>query len=161
MTPVSHGKPCAGNPHARFDEGASASEEPRRKALLHTRIAKLAMSALGAVALCGCVATNVPPPDRRVTIAEDLGTSVYITDIRCAKGASDYATLQTNVVNNTSSDLAIEWKVVWLDADGVAIDSLVSTWNKLMLAPNDVSALKNTAPRTDAADMLFYLRRMR
>ena len=35
MTPVSHGKPCAGNPHARFDEGASASEEPRRNALLH------------------------------------------------------------------------------------------------------------------------------
>ena len=35
MTPVSHGKPCAGNPHARFDEGTSAPEEPRRKALLH------------------------------------------------------------------------------------------------------------------------------
>ena len=37
MTPVSHGKPCTGNPHARFDEGASASEEPRRKALLHIK----------------------------------------------------------------------------------------------------------------------------
>ena len=37
MTPVSHGKPCAGNPHARFDEGASASEEPRRNALLHKK----------------------------------------------------------------------------------------------------------------------------
>ena len=37
MTPVSHGKPCAGNPHARFDEGASASEEQRRKALLHNK----------------------------------------------------------------------------------------------------------------------------
>ena len=36
MTPVSHGKPCAGNPHARFDEGASASEKPRRNALLHS-----------------------------------------------------------------------------------------------------------------------------
>ena len=35
MTPVSHGKPCAGNPHARFDEGASAQAEPRRSALLH------------------------------------------------------------------------------------------------------------------------------
>ena len=35
MTPVSHGKPCAGNPHARFDEGASAPEKPRRNALLH------------------------------------------------------------------------------------------------------------------------------
>ena len=38
MTPVSHGKPCAGNPHARFDEGAPASEKPRRNALLHTTI---------------------------------------------------------------------------------------------------------------------------
>lgn len=38
MTPVSHGKPCAGNPHARFDEGASAPEKPRRNALLHKRI---------------------------------------------------------------------------------------------------------------------------
>ena len=37
MTPVSHGKPCAGNPHARFEEGASASEEPRRNALLHNK----------------------------------------------------------------------------------------------------------------------------
>ena len=27
MTPVSHRKPCAGNPHARFEEGASAPGE--------------------------------------------------------------------------------------------------------------------------------------
>ena len=38
MTPVSHGKPCAGNPHARFDEGASAPANPRRNDLLHPAI---------------------------------------------------------------------------------------------------------------------------
>ena len=38
MIPVSHGKPCAGNPHARFDEGVSASETPRRNALLHNTL---------------------------------------------------------------------------------------------------------------------------
>ena len=38
MTPVSHGKPCAGNPHARFEEGVSAPETPRRNALLHKGI---------------------------------------------------------------------------------------------------------------------------
>ena len=38
MTPVSHGKPCAGNPHARFEEGASAPETPRRNVLLHKGI---------------------------------------------------------------------------------------------------------------------------
>ena len=35
MKSVSHGKPCVGNPHARFEDGASASKEPRRNALLH------------------------------------------------------------------------------------------------------------------------------
>ena len=41
MTPVSHGKPCAGNPHARFEEGASAQEEPRRSALLNEESRKV------------------------------------------------------------------------------------------------------------------------
>ena len=45
MTPVSHGKPCAGNPHARFEEGASAPETPRRKALLHKGICTAKKSA--------------------------------------------------------------------------------------------------------------------
>lgn len=125
------------------------------------KISKTFFAALCVVAMSGCVATNVPPPDRRVTIAEDLGTKVYVTDVRCAKGTGDYATLQANVVNNTSGDLGVEWKVVWLDAQGVAFDTLVSSWNKIMLAPGDVTALKNTSPRKDAADMLLYIRRLR
>ena len=116
---------------------------------------------LCAVLLSGCVATNVPPMDRRVTVAEDLGCRVYVTDVRCAKGKSDYPTFQANVVNNTSGDLGVEWKVVWLDADGVAIDTLASTWNKLMLPPKDIQALRSTSPRMDAVDMLFYVRRLR
>lgn len=109
----------------------------------------------------GCVATNVPPPDRRVTIAADLGTKVYVTDVRCAKGKSDYATFQANVVNNTSSDLGVEWRVVWLDEDGIAIDTLASTWDKVMLAPGEIQALKSTSPRMDSADMRFYVRKLR
>ena len=109
----------------------------------------------------GCVATNLPPMDRRVTVADDLGTSVFVTDVRCTKGGGSYYTFQANVVNNTWHDLGVEWKVVWLDANGVAIDSIVSTWNKLMLPANDIQALKNTAPQLDAVDMLFYVRRLR
>ena len=122
-------------------------------------IAVLGMAA--SALLTGCVATGLAPMDRRITIAEDLGCDVVVTDVRCAKGASAYATFQANVVNNTSSDLGVEWKVVWLDADGVAIESAVSTWNKLVLPAKDVQALRNTAPRMDAADMLFYVRRLR
>lgn len=124
-------------------------------------VAIMATVCCASVFMSGCVATNIPPMDRRVTIAADLGTKVYVTDVRCAKGKSDYSTFQANVVNNTSRDLGVEWRVVWLDEDGIAIDSLVSTWNKVMLAPNDIQALKVTAPRTDAADMRFYVRRLR
>ena len=40
MTTVSHGKPYAGNPHVRFEEGASESAKPSRKALLHRPMGK-------------------------------------------------------------------------------------------------------------------------
>ena len=126
-----------------------------------TRIAKLAMSAIGAVALCGCVATNVPPPARTVIFALSLGPSFGLSRVWLEEGASDFYTFQANMVNTTSSEIAVDWKVVWLDADGVAIDSVVSTWSSRMLHPHEICALKGTAPRADAVDMLFYTRRAR
>lgn len=118
----------------------------------------IGMLALGA--LCaGCVATSAYPPDRRVTVAENITGDVYVTDVRCAKGAGDHLTFQANVVNLTSRELGVDWKVVWLDGDGIEIDSIVSTWSSMALAPKDIRGLKGTAPRPDAADMRFYLRR--
>lgn len=109
----------------------------------------------------GCVATNIQPMDRRVTVAEDLGTDVFVTDVRCAKGRSDHYTFQANVVNNTGSEVAVEWKVIWLDSDGMEIDSLVSTWNRMALGAKEIRGLKGVAPRPDAVDMRFYVREMR
>ena len=79
--------------------------------------------------------------------------------VRCTKGSSDCYTFQANVVNNTSSERAVEWKVVWLDADGMEIDSTVSTWAARMIQPYEVCALKGTAPTKAAVDMMFYVRR--
>lgn len=116
--------------------------------------------ATGAVALAGCVSTPMPPMDSRVTIAPNLGSRLCVTDVRCAKGASDYLTFQANVVNNTGSELRVQWKVQWLDADGIEIASAVSTWNDVAIQPYDIKGLKGTAPRPDSADMRFYVRAM-
>ena len=40
------------------------------------------------------------------------------------------------------------------------IDSVVSTWNDAAIQPYDIKGLKGTAPRTNAADMRFYVREM-
>jgi len=113
------------------------------------------------VLLTGCVATPVAPVDRRVTLAPDVSGDVLVTDIRCAKGSSEFLTFQANVVNLTWGDYGVEWKVVWLDADGAEIDSLLSTWNKRMLSSQEIVGLKGTAPRRDAADMRLYVQRVR
>ena len=72
MTPVSHGKPCAGNPHARFEEGASALETPRRNALLHKketreymRVFGIALAVMIVVPLAYRVCICVWPPKEK------------------------------------------------------------------------------------------------
>ena len=123
---------------------------------------KRLMAILGfaaAILMTGCVATALPPMDRRVTIAENLGVSVFVTDVRCAKGTSQFYTFQANVVNNLSRELWVDYKVVWVDADGMAIEPN-AVWRQAALHPKEIKALQATAPRADAVDMLFYVRRM-
>lgn len=123
---------------------------------------KKMMTILGLVAAIfatGCVSTALPPMDRRVTLSENLGTSLFVTDVRCAKGSSQFYTFQANVVNNLSRELWVDYKVVWVDADGMAIEPN-AVWRQAALQPKEVKALQATAPRADAVDMLFYVRRM-
>ena len=116
--------------------------------------------AAAAAALSGCISTPIPPLDSRVTVSPNLGNKLYVTDVRCTKGTSQYLTFQANVVNNTGSELRVQWKVQWLDPDGIEIDSLVSSWNSVAIQPFDIKGLKGTSPRRDAADMRFYVREM-
>jgi len=127
----------------------------------------LTVAALAVVAgmFAGCIApapnatASGAPVDTRITVAPDLCGDVCVTDARCTKGTSDFLTMQANLVNNTGSPLAVDWKVQWLDGDGMEIDSVVSSWNSRMLQPYEICGLKGTAPRSDAADMRLYLRR--
>ena len=121
---------------------------------------KLLIAALAVAGLfSGC--STLPPADTRVTIAADVAGDIVISDIRCPRNQAGFLTFQANVVNVRSGDRGVEWKVVWLDANGIEIDTLVSTWNKVMLAPNESRGLKSTAPSADAADGRFYIRRLR
>lgn len=112
-----------------------------------------------ALLAAGCVSTPVPPMDRRVTVAPDLGTSLHVADVRCTKGSSAFYTFQANVVNNCSGELWVEYKVVWVNSEGMALNP-DAVWEKTAIMPHDVKALQYTAPRADAVDMLFYVRRL-
>ena len=54
---ILRGKPDAGNPHVRFDEGEVASVKPRRGSLLYIRMALLSFVALLAISVRGSAVT--------------------------------------------------------------------------------------------------------
>ena len=120
---------------------------------------------LGLVALAaGCTmspATCDAPVDRRITLAADLADDVVVTDLRCVRGRSGHLELQANVVNNLAEDRGVEWRIVWLDASGLEIESVVSTWAKRMISPKDIAEIRCTAPSDKALDFRFHLRRLR
>lgn len=105
----------------------------------------------------GCISYHTPPIDRRVTVAPELGTSVWVSDVRLSKGASNHYTMQANVVNNTDGTVRMEYRVDWLDAAGSAIPSVTSTWLPMSAAEREVVPLTATAPSAEAVDFRFYV----
>lgn len=116
------------------------------------------------VLAAGCTmppATGDVPVDRRVTLAADLADDVVVTDIRCVRGACGHLEFQANVVNNLAEDRGVEWRIVWLDASGLEIESVVSNWAKLMISAKDIAEIRGVAPSQAAVDFRFHLRRLR
>ena len=113
---------------------------------------------LSALAVCaGCVSYHTPPADRRVTVSPDLGSRVWVTDVRLTKAKSQHYTLQANVANNTDGVVRMEYKVVWLDSSGAEIPSVVSTWQPMSAAARNVAGLTATAPSPEAVDFRLYV----
>ena len=107
--------------------------------------------------VAGCISYHTPPMDRRVTVAPDLGTAVWVTDVRLMKGPSSHFTMQANVVNNTDGVVRMEYRVDWMDATGTIIPSVVSTWQPMSAAAREVVPLQATAPSPEAVDFRFYV----
>ena len=121
-------------------------------------IAKMITVVAAAFALGGCVAYHTPPEDRRITIAPDLGDSVWVTDVRMVVGAqSRHYEMQANLVNNTDHVVKLEYNTIWLNAAGMEIPTAMSVWRFTSLAPREVLGLKSIAPTEQACDFRFYV----
>ena len=122
------------------------------------------IAALFVAASVGCTMTPTTgdrPVDRRITLAADLADDMVVTDLRCVRGPGGHLDFQANVVNNLAEDRGVEWRIVWLDASGLEIESVVSNWAKRMVSAKDIAEIRCTAPTEKAVDFRFHLRRLR
>jgi len=120
-------------------------------------VAVLTLAFLGT----GCVVSPVRYSDSRVTVASELGRKVWVTDVRLLPGEGSHRTLQVNVVNSTRDVTRLEYKVVWMDATGLEIPSVVSTWQADSLSGLEIRNLRATAPSPQAVDFRFYVKEAR
>ncbi len=109
----------------------------------------------------GCVHNPVPPVDARVTLAPGLGSSIYVTSVRCTRNQAGYCLFQANVVNNSRKMARVEYKVQWLDETGMEIESVVSTWQNMAVQPGEIKGLSAVAAGKEAVDFRFYVRPFR
>ena len=120
---------------------------------------KVALVGLMMAMLLGCATAKFL--DTNVIISNDISHKIKLMDVRCVRDETGYCVAQANVHNISSGEITIEWKVQWLDANGVEIESLVNTWQKQAIPAQDIKGLRNVAPSKDAVTMRFYVRRLK
>ena len=120
---------------------------------------KVAFAGLMMALLLGCGGGRFL--DTNVIVSNDISHKIKLMDVRCVRNETGYCVAQANVHNVSSGEVTIEWKVQWLDANGVEIESLVSTWQKQAIPAQDIKGLRNVASSKDAVTMRFYVRRMK
>jgi len=60
--------------------------------------------------------------------------------------------------NLKDKDVQFEYRFIWLDADGVRLDTEMSTWKPLSLRAKDVALMTGLAPMREATDFLMAVR---
>lgn len=126
---------------------------------------------LSAVLLTGCGTVNTVSTrsseaadtlhDTRRGI-NDLLTEIFLhcTAARMYESEpSGHLEAQIDVANDGFSTRTFAWKIVWLDARGNVIDSITNVWEGTSVSAGASVTLTSLAPRADATDFTFQLRR--
>jgi uncharacterized protein YcfL len=131
---------------------------------------------LAAVGLSGC-----GPQEQRVIMAEDVKSDNLATNIvtkpvihafswiigegveidRAVTYVNKDGFLQLEIAghNRAFNPIPFEYKVEWLDKNGMVIDSLTNKWLQTSAPAKAPFAIKAVAPRTDAVDFRMNTRK--
>ena len=123
---------------------------------------------LGTLAICvialgGCKTVNTVEPDQQVAqrqviidqrIESDtsLANKAAILDVIEGRVGDDLLKIQVEVQNLKRKRKEINWKIEWVDQQGLYINSQLTRWNRLSLAGNETAYITAIAPTPQAAD---------
>lgn len=86
-----------------------------------------------------------------------LHNHIRVVD-RSTRMVSGLLEAQVRGQNVTARDVQFEYRFVWIDKDGVRIDTEMSPWKPLTLHAKEVAFINGMAPTPEAVDFLMSVR---
>ena len=132
---------------------------------IHRRLAACALGLGLALVLSGCRT----PPSAGITVESYQKNSITVnskilrgwlnvTEVTAARGENDLLVAQITAQNTTQKDCQFEYRFEWLDKNGLAINTLMTTWIPISVSGMEKARMRAVAPSKAAVDFVLIVR---
>lgn len=127
------------------------------------RITSLILAGWIAAGMAGCISsahTQVEKRGAEYTVTVNsliLDNHIRVTE-RSIRRANGLLEAQVRGQNVSEKDVQFEYRYIWLDKDGVAMDTEVSTWKPLALHAKETAFMTGVSSSPEATDFLMSVR---
>lgn len=127
------------------------------------KIYGISVALLGSVLLGGCLSsapTTVEKQGSEYTVVANsllLNNHIRVVE-RSTRLVNGLLEAQVRGQNVKKADVQLEYRFVWLDKDGIRMDTEMTTWKPLALHAKEVALMTGIAPAPGAVDFLMAVR---
>ena len=127
------------------------------------KISGIIVVALGMMLAGGCMSSAPTTVEKQGAEYEVIANSLLLNNhikivernTRLVNGLLEAQIRGQNVKNK---DIQFEYRFVWLDRDGIRLDTEMTTWKPLALHAKEVAMMSAIAPSPEATDFLMAVR---
>lgn len=97
--------------------------------------------------------------DMRLITDARLDRRIVLKQVNTARNAAGFLTVQLDAINMHLGKLPLrlKYKFDWFDAQGMRIDTAISTWQEIVVRPGEDFVIPGVAPRPACADFKVSL----
>lgn len=103
--------------------------------------------------------SSLLPELKRVFMDGGLEKDVQVLSINQAKASEDLLRIQVNLKNLTKKSMNLNYKIEWMDQDGLVINDSSSTWLPVYVRGAEIVAIKSVASSPTVQNFWLKLQR--
>ena len=109
--------------------------------------------------LASCSSTQVLDADPRIMIDSSAVGLVKIVSVDYGETQGNNPVVALSMMSTSDFERQIQYRTIWFDPNGAAIDSPLSKWKTVTIFSGEVSDFRAVAPRSDAQGFRIEIRK--